>query len=111
MCARARREVRRRDRPDVTVRAPSDIAGDDLLLWPGPATALDSPGDGAGDGASGARQPLQPAAVRPAPADGLGAQRRPLEDGQADRAVAEGGPIAEGRYRRRDADALRRHPG
>jgi hypothetical protein len=51
-------------------------------------------------------QPRQQAALRPAAANGLGAQSRPVEHRQADDAVTRGAAIAEGRYRRRDSDAL-----
>jgi len=55
----------------------------------------------------GACQPRQQAALRPAAANGLGAQSRPVEDRQTDDAVARGAAIAKGRDRRRDADPLR----
>ena len=55
----------------------------------------------------GACQPRQQAALRPAAANGLGAQSRPVEDRQTDDAVARGAAIAKCRDRRRDADPLR----
>jgi hypothetical protein len=55
----------------------------------------------------GVCQPRQPAALRPAAANGLGVQSRPVEHRQADDAVARGAAIAECRYRRRDSDPLR----
>src|SRR5213078_4496759 len=55
----------------------------------------------------GVCQPRQQAALRPAAANGLGAQSRPVEHRQTDDAVARGTAIAKGRYRRRDADPLR----
>ena len=58
-------------------------------------------------GQLGVCQPRQQAALRPAAADGLGAQSRPVEHRQADDAVARGAAIAECRYRRRDSDPLR----
>jgi hypothetical protein len=51
-------------------------------------------------------QPRQQAALRPAAANGLGAQRRPVEHRQTDDAVTRGAAIAKCRYRRRDADPL-----
>ena len=54
----------------------------------------------------GVCQPRQQAAPRPAAANGLGAQSRPVEHRQADDAVARGAAIAKGRYRRRDSDPL-----
>jgi hypothetical protein len=54
----------------------------------------------------GVCQPCQQAALRPAAANGLGPQRRPVEHRQADDAVARGPAIAKCRYRRRDADPL-----
>jgi hypothetical protein len=62
------------------------------------------------DGALGACQPRQQAALRPAAANGLGAQSRPVDHRQADDAVARGAAITKCRYRRRDSDPLRRHP-
>jgi hypothetical protein len=56
---------------------------------------------------SGVCQPRQQAALRPAAANGLGAQSRPVEHRQTDDAVARGAAIAKGRYRRRDPDPLR----
>ena len=44
--------------------------------------------------------------ARPAAANGLGPQRRPVEHRHADDAVARGAAIAKGRDRRRDADPL-----
>jgi uncharacterized protein with GYD domain len=58
-------------------------------------------------GTGGACQPRQQAAPRPAAADGLGVQSRPVEHRQADDAVAGGAAIPKGRYRRRDSDPLR----
>jgi hypothetical protein len=55
----------------------------------------------------GVCQPRQQAALRPAAANGLGAQRRPVEHRQTDDAVARGAAIAKCRYRRRDSDSLR----
>ncbi len=55
----------------------------------------------------GVRQPRQQAAPRPAAADGLGVQSRPVEHRQTDDAVARGAAIAECRDRRRDSDPLR----
>jgi hypothetical protein len=55
----------------------------------------------------GVCQPRQEAALRPAAANGLGAQSRPVEHRQADDAVARGAAIAKCRYRRRDSDPLR----
>jgi len=55
----------------------------------------------------GVCQPGQEAALRPAAADSLGAQGRPVEHRQADDAVARGAAIAKCRYRRRDSDPLR----
>ena len=57
--------------------------------------------------ALGVCQPRQQAAPRPAAADGLGVQSRPVEHRQADDAVARGAAVAKGRDRRRDSDALR----
>ena len=58
----------------------------------------------------GTGRPGQQAALRPAAANCLGGQRRVLEHRQADDAVAGGAAIAQRRYRRCDADPLRRHP-
>jgi DDE superfamily endonuclease len=55
----------------------------------------------------GVCQPRQQAALRPAAANGLGAQSRPVEHRQTDDAVARGAAIAKCRYRRRDSDPLR----
>jgi hypothetical protein len=55
----------------------------------------------------GSCQPRQQAALRPAAANGLGAQSRPVEHRQPDDAVARGAAIAKCRYRRRDSDPLR----
>jgi hypothetical protein len=55
----------------------------------------------------GVRQPRQQAALRPAAANGLGAQSRPVGHRQADDAVARGAAIAKCRNRRRDSDPLR----
>ena len=55
----------------------------------------------------GVGQPRQPAAPRPAAANGLGAQSGPVEHRQADDAVTRGAAIAKCRYRRRDSDPLR----
>ena len=57
--------------------------------------------------ALGVCEPGQEAALRPAAANGLGAQGRPAEQRQADDAVAGGAAIAKRRYRGRDADPLR----
>jgi Protein of unknown function (DUF664) len=54
----------------------------------------------------GVCQPGQQAAPRPAAANGLGAQRRPVDHRQTDDAVAGGAAIAKCRYRRRDSDPL-----
>ena len=58
-------------------------------------------------GRLGVCQPRQQAALRPAAANGLGAQSRSVEHRQADDAVARGAAIAKCRYRRRDSDSLR----
>lgn len=55
----------------------------------------------------GVCQPRQEAALRPATANCLGAQSRPVEHRQADDAVARGAAITKCRYRRRDSDPLR----
>src|SRR5690606_18184181 len=57
-----------------------------------------------------ARQPGQQTAPRPTAPEGLDTVDRPTEPRQADDAVAGGRAVAEGRHRRRDADALHRDP-
>jgi hypothetical protein len=52
----------------------------------------------------GVGQPRQQAAPRPAAANGLGVQSRPVEHRQADDAVARGAAIAKGRDRRCDSN-------
>ena len=71
-----------------------------------PSIELKAP-DSYTTGTLGVCEPRQEAAPRPAAADGLGAQGRPVEHRQADDAVARGAAIAKGRYRRRDSDPLR----
>jgi hypothetical protein len=55
----------------------------------------------------GVCQPRQQPALRPAAADGLGAQSRSVAHRQANDAAPRGAAIAKGQYRRRDSDPLR----
>src|SRR5262245_28279140 len=94
----------------MTARRPKASAGA-AASRPSAARATSTDPAYAGPGpALGVGQPGEPATPREAPADGLGAQRRVAEDRQADDAVAGGGSVAEGRYRRRDPDPFHGHP-
>jgi hypothetical protein len=99
--------------PDELVRQvrAAEAVDPDGRQWPGTkrsddATAVYLVIDGSTYRALGVCQPGQQAALRPAAANGLGVQLRPVEHRQADDAVARGAAIAKCRDRRRHSDPL-----